>query len=433
MVRPAAVTVDAYGTLVTLRDPGPALQAALQSRGVERTHDQVEAAFRAEVDYYVPRSHEGRDEATLALLRRDSAQVFLDALGAGLDAESFAHDLIGALEFEPIADAVAAVKSLEERGIPIAVVSNWDVGLRDHLRALGLDLPVFTSADAGAPKPDPAVFRLALAKLGTRAEDTVHIGDSDADREGAERAGMKFLPTPVTSAVARLFPRRFSAGRVAAWLAVAGALALLNYSARFTGGGGAGRGGGRNAVYHYSTAINGAVFYGLLLFVFIIPIASADPAELFAFRRPSVGWPRAIGLAIGVIVLLYVVMGVVSTIPLPQSPSHEQGLTPTQWRSHYAGAFATNFVVLALLAPFVEELTFRGVGYRLLEPYGRWLAIAVVGTMFGLAHGLVEGLLVLVPFGIAVTWLRSRTDSVFPGMLVHATFNGIALLSVLAT
>jgi len=39
----------------------------------------------------------------------------------------------------------------------------------------------------------------------------------------------------------------------------------------------------------------------------------------------------------------------------------------------------------------------------------------------------VEALLVLVPFGIALAWLRDRTGSVLPGMLVHAIFNGAAL------
>jgi putative hydrolase of the HAD superfamily len=432
VVRAAAVTVDAYGTLVTLRDPVPALQEALRAHGVERTHEQVESAFRAEVDYYVPRSHEGRDEATLALLRRDSAQVFLDAVGADLDAAAFARDLVAALEFEPIADAVAAVRELQRRGIPVTVVSNWDVGLHDHLRELGLDLPIVTSAEAGAPKPDPAVFRLALERLGARPEETVHIGDSDADREGAERAGMQFLGAPVATAVGRLFPRRFALPRTLAWLGLVALLAGGNYAVRFTGGGSATRGAGRNAVYHYSTAISAIVFYAIFL-SFVYAIAAVDTDELFALRRPTVSWGKAIGLAIGVILLIYVVSGIVSALPLPQSPSNEQGLTPTHWRSQYAGPFAANVVALALVAPIAEELTFRGVGYRLLEPYGRWLSIIGVGVLFGAAHGLVEGLLVLVPFGIAVTWLRSRTDSVFPGMLVHATFNGVALLSVLFT
>ena len=33
----------------------------------------------------------------------------------------------------------------------------------------------------------------------------------------------------------------------------------------------------------------------------------------------------------------------------------------------------------------------------------------------------------LVPFGIALAWLRDRTNSVVPGMFVHALFNGAAL------
>ena len=79
-------------------------------------------------------------------------------------------------------------------------------------------------------------------------------------------------------------------------------------------------------------------------------------------------------------------------------------------------------------APFVEELTFRGEGQSLLRVFGRWTSIVVVGVAFGLAHGLIEGLIVLVPFGIALAWLRDRTDSVVPGMFVHGLFNGVTLV-----
>ena len=196
-----AVTIDAYGTLVTLRDPVPALVDALRERGVERTSAQVAAAFQAEVEYYVPRSHEGRDEATLALLRRDCALVFLDAAGAALDPAEFAPAFVGSLEFEPVPGAVETVGLLAGRGLRLAVVSNWDVGLRRHLERLGLDLPVVTSAEAGAPKPDPAIFRLALERLGTAPGRAMHVGDSEADAEGARAAGMRFAPAPLAEAV----------------------------------------------------------------------------------------------------------------------------------------------------------------------------------------------------------------------------------------
>jgi membrane protease YdiL (CAAX protease family) len=61
---------------------------------------------------------------------------------------------------------------------------------------------------------------------------------------------------------------------------------------------------------------------------------------------------------------------------------------------------------------------------------GRWPSIVLVGVAFGLAHGLVEALLVLVPFGMALAWLRDRTNSVVPGMFVHAFFNGAALILI---
>ena len=94
--------------------------------------------------------------------------------------------------------------------------------------------------------------------------------------------------------------------------------------------------------------------------------------------------------------------------------------------------FAANLVLFAVIAPFVEELTFRGSGQSLLRFLGRWPSIVLVGVAFGLAHGLVEALLVLVPFGIALAWLRDRTTSVVPGMFVHGLFNAAALVTIVA-
>ena len=114
-------------------------------------------------------------------------------------------------------------------------------------------------------------------------------------------------------------------------------------------------------------------------------------------------------------------------LPLPQSPGKEQGITNVHWEPAHAGAFAANVVLFAVVAPFVEEMTFRGVGQSLLQFLGRAPSILLVGVAFGVTHGLLEALLVLVPFGIGLAWLRDRTESVIPGMLVHALFNGAAL------
>jgi hypothetical protein len=74
------------------------------------------------------------------------------------------------------------------------------------------------------------------------------------------------------------------------------------------------------------------------------------------------------------------------------------------------------------------ELTFRGLGFALLRPFGTRPAIAVTAVMFGLMHGFLVALPLFVAVGLALAWLRTRTGSVYPGMLMHGTFNGVALI-----
>jgi membrane protease YdiL (CAAX protease family) len=57
-----------------------------------------------------------------------------------------------------------------------------------------------------------------------------------------------------------------------------------------------------------------------------------------------------------------------------------------------------------------------------------WVAIVVTGVLFGASHGLLEALPILAAFGILLAWLRAKTESVYPGMLLHAVFNGVALI-----
>jgi putative hydrolase of the HAD superfamily len=183
-----AVTIDAMGTLVRLRDPVTRLAALA---GVPE--EDARRGFEAEVAYYVPRSLEGRDADSLADLRARCAAVFNERAGASLSAEEFMQAIV----FEPEPGAREAVRRLEARGLALCVVSNWDCGLAEHLAALGFRLPVVTSAEAGAAKPDPAIFRCALERLGVEPARALHVGDSDEDEQGARAAGMRFAPAPL--------------------------------------------------------------------------------------------------------------------------------------------------------------------------------------------------------------------------------------------
>jgi HAD superfamily hydrolase (TIGR01509 family) len=202
---PRAVTIDAHGTLVSLRDPVPALQRALAERGAARDEETVRRAFATEVAFYLPRSYTGRDPASLAALRTACAQVFVEAAQA--DVEDFADAFAGTIVFEELPGARRACTSLRDAGLSLAIVSNWDIGLREHLDRLGLADTVdaiVTSAEVGAQKPAPDVFLEALTRLDVAPDDAVHVGDGDADAAGAAAAGMRFEPAPLDAAARRI-------------------------------------------------------------------------------------------------------------------------------------------------------------------------------------------------------------------------------------
>ena len=215
--------------------------------------------------------------------------------------------------------------------------------------------------------------------------------------------------------------------RLVLWTCFVGLIALFNYAARLSGGGGGGRSGSDQELYSYATFAGGTIIYAIWLG--IILLICRDRFDLLALRTPR-SWARALGLGVLVVVTILVWEGVVSYLPLPESPGKEQGITNVPWEPAHAGAFAANLVLFAAVAPFVEELTFRGAGQSLLGFLGRWPSIVIVGFAFGLAHGLLEALLVRVPLGIALAWLRDRANSVYPGMLVHAFFNAAALVLI---
>ncbi len=201
------VTVDAFGTLVELESPVLALRQALAERGVERDDATVAAAFAAEAEYYMVHNVEGGDEESLRRLRRECAAVFLRSAAADLDPEEFTGPFVGALVFRPVDGAVAALERLRASGLALACVSDWDVSVGEQLERAALRsffAAVVSSAETGAEKPDPGVFATAIGRLGVTADRALHIGDTDADREGATAAGLAFEPAPLVTLPARL-------------------------------------------------------------------------------------------------------------------------------------------------------------------------------------------------------------------------------------
>jgi HAD superfamily hydrolase (TIGR01509 family) len=191
------VTIDAFGTLVELRDPVGSLAGLLPGHEPAA----IELAFRAEADYYMEHSHRG----TLTQLYADCAALFNETLGSELTPEAYVAALDAEYAVLPgVPEALARLRAL---GLELAVVGNWDLRLPEHLERLGL-APFFSavvsSASAGAAKPDPRPFLAALELVAVSPERALHVGDSPADEDGARAAGLRFLPAPLVTVPERL-------------------------------------------------------------------------------------------------------------------------------------------------------------------------------------------------------------------------------------
>ena len=94
-------------------------------------------------------------------------------------------------------DVIATLDALAERGLALAVVSNWDSHLPRLLDALGLASRFRTlavSAIEETGKPDAEIFHRACARVNVTPGEALHVGDSLAeDYEGARAAGLAAL------------------------------------------------------------------------------------------------------------------------------------------------------------------------------------------------------------------------------------------------
>lgn len=206
-------------------------------------------------------------------------------------------------------------------------------------------------------------------------------------------------------------------GKLVAWLALVGVLTALAYASRLAGGPPP-----RDALYRYSLALSGLLEYAVLLAIVYWIARGLSRGTLGLTAPPS--WARAIGLMVLLLVLILIAEQALEYL---LHAAREQGLEPTRWEPDRALPFALNAFVVVVIAPIVEELTFRGLGFAVLRPFGAAVAVVGTATAFAAVHGLVDGFVPLLVFGLAIGFLRLKTESVYPGMIFHSFFNATAL------
>lgn len=101
--------------------------------------------------------------------------------------------------------------------------------------------------------------------------------------------------------------------------------------------------------------------------------------------------------------------------------------------SHYMVGFERGavFVMLAIIAPIMEELIFRGWLYgKLRVKIPKWAAIFITSLLFGVIHLQWNVGITVFAMSIVTCTLREITGSIYAGTLVHIINNSIAFYLV---
>jgi HAD superfamily hydrolase (TIGR01549 family) len=206
----SAVTLDLWHTLLFVRPDdeerymtnqvqiaADALARAPLRPGAKRVPEgQLARIFERVYAGAVDAAAEGRTVTPRTQIEKAASEA-----GRAVEVDQYLDELrseVGRLPFRRAPGALELLGGLREDGYRVAVISNT-IGepgafLRPALNAMGFDPFVESyvfSDEHPWTKPDPRLFRAALASIGSVAGSAIHVGDGWSDIEGARRAGYR--------------------------------------------------------------------------------------------------------------------------------------------------------------------------------------------------------------------------------------------------
>ncbi len=196
------------------------------------------------------------------------------------------------------------------------------------------------------------------------------------------------------------------------------------------------------AVDTWINSVTGSFFYVLLTEVFTLFILwrmlrrYATLAEIGLGRSPQagdLGWAILAGLAYFV-VFLVVISAVSAAFHINIDQKQELGFDNIVG----SGKLLLTFLSLVVFPPFVEETLFRGVLYTGFRKRTSFVQAALLTSVLFAAPHLFEtsgGLLWVAAIdtfilSLALCYLREKTKSLWPGIILHTIKNGVAFVSL---
>jgi putative hydrolase of the HAD superfamily len=194
-----AVTWDAVGTLfVPTPSVGSIYAEIAHGHGLEADAAALDAGFpdalrTVRTRWAVPYGADEQD--ALRFWNEVISATFQQALPFELTCDLY-DAFARAKRWRVLPGVREALAWVQQRGLPQAVVSNYDARLLPLIAELQLGpfATVVTSTQVGRAKPDPAALLRACQFLGVAASEVVHVGDHALEDGGmCQRSGADFL------------------------------------------------------------------------------------------------------------------------------------------------------------------------------------------------------------------------------------------------
>jgi putative hydrolase of the HAD superfamily len=201
-----AVFFDLYQTLVHYQPTQEELQAqALNGMGFKTTAAALARTILTANEFiYIEmakRPLSKRSQKEIAELYMEYQRIVLKGAGINTDEKTVLKLLAvmqkTQLDIVLFDDTMLTLTELKKRGLTTGLISNIEKNMSETIEKLGiaskLDV-VVTSLEAGAPKPQPEIFRYAMQKGNVRPDESIFVGDQyQVDMVGAKSAGMKAI------------------------------------------------------------------------------------------------------------------------------------------------------------------------------------------------------------------------------------------------
>jgi putative hydrolase of the HAD superfamily len=194
---------DAAGTLMkTVRPVGESYALFARKHGMDAPVEEIAKQFRTLFSAAPPLAFAGARREELPSLERawwkELVRRVFEPYGTFARFDDYFTELFDYFSrpdsWRLYPEISATIAALKERGLTLAVISNFDSRLFKILEELGVAASfdsIVISSHAGYAKPAPEIFYRALALHRVKAEETLHVGDSpDKDAAAASNAGL---------------------------------------------------------------------------------------------------------------------------------------------------------------------------------------------------------------------------------------------------